>query len=140
MLVSSLFPFLLIDSYLRKVLDLLVTHYRSCRRRSGLENYFRIQRFNLAHADHFTENERAAWWNTSRGSQNGFDQLCQTKPSKRPPIDRRRNGQSVVSLEGSDRFPGHWPRQPVDRPIVVTGAPPLFLHLDDDRLGGEPVP
>src|SRR5437870_7215526 len=35
MLVSSLFPFLLIDSYLRKVLDLLVTHYRSCRRRSG---------------------------------------------------------------------------------------------------------
>src|SRR5438309_696480 len=29
MLVSSLFPFLLINSYLRKVLDLLVTHYRS---------------------------------------------------------------------------------------------------------------
>src|SRR5437867_11463917 len=29
MLVSSLFPFLLINSYLRKVLDLLLTHYRS---------------------------------------------------------------------------------------------------------------
>ena len=68
--------------------------------------------------------------NTSRGSQNGFDQLHQTERGKCRLIDGRCNRQTVVSLEGCDGLPGHRSKEPIDRSIVVTGARQLFLDID----------
>src|SRR5262249_19636919 len=45
-------------------------------------------------------------------------------------INRRSDRQSVVSLVSCNRFPGHRPKDPIDRSIVITGARQLFLNID----------
>src|SRR4029453_4348831 len=45
-------------------------------------------------------------------------------------IDSPCDRQSVISLVGCDGFPGHRPKDPIDRSIVVTGGCQRFLDID----------
>jgi hypothetical protein len=73
--------------------------------------------------------------NTSRGSQDCSDYLSYTERDECRLIDGRCNRQTVVSLESCDGFSGHWPKNTIDRSVVVTGARQLFLNIDGHLVG-----
>src|SRR5260370_27493584 len=73
--------------------------------------------------------------NTSRGSQECSDYLRYTERGERRLIDGRCNRQTVVSLVGCDGLSGHWPKNSIDRSVVVTCARQLFLHAHSYPVG-----
>src|SRR5678815_1631322 len=73
--------------------------------------------------------------NTSRGSQECSGYLRYAERSKCRLIDTRCDRQSVVSLESCDGLSGHWPKNTIDRSVVVTGARQLFLNIDGHLVG-----
>ncbi len=73
--------------------------------------------------------------NTSRGSQECSDYLSYTERGECRLIDGRCNRQTVVSLESCDGLSGHWPKNTIDRSIVVTCARQLFLHVHSYPIG-----
>src|SRR5438067_265254 len=73
--------------------------------------------------------------NASRGSQERSDYLSYTERGECRLIDGRCNRQTVVSLESCDGLSGHWPKNTIDRSIVVTCARQLFLHAHSYPIG-----
>src|SRR5437016_2510398 len=73
--------------------------------------------------------------NTSRGSQECSDYLRDAERSECRLIDGRCNRQTVVSLESCDGLSGHWPKNTIDRSVVVTCARQLFLHVHSYPIG-----
>src|SRR6266550_2736730 len=73
--------------------------------------------------------------NTSRGSQECSDYLSYTERGECRLIDGRCNRQTVVSLESCDGLSGHWPKNAIDRSVVVTCARQLFLHVHSYPIG-----
>src|SRR4029077_9292936 len=51
----------------------------------------------------------------------------------------RCNRQTVVSLVGCDGLSGHWPKNTIDRSVVVTFARQLFLHAHSYPVGCPPI-
>src|SRR6267154_2327591 len=73
--------------------------------------------------------------NTSRGSQDCSDYLSYAERGECRLIDGRCNRQTVFSLESCDGLSGHWPKNTIDRSVVVTCARQLFLHVHSYPIG-----
>ena len=76
--------------------------------------------------------------NTSRGSHTPLffpssfllSELYEAHRGECRLIDSRCNRQTIVSLESCDRLSGHWPKNTIDRSVVVTGRRQLFLNIN----------
>src|SRR6266480_1078679 len=75
----------------------------------------------------------------SRGSPNDFDRLRYAERGKCRLIDYRCDRQSIVSLERCNGLSSHWPKDTIDRPVVVTDALELFLNIDNYPVRRESV-
>ena len=62
---------------------------------------------------------------------NSSDQLRYPERGKCRLINYRCDGQPVVSLESCDSLPGHRPKNPIDRPIIITVALQLLLNINN---------